>query len=180
MMLSAMISLILSFLALTSATPLSTRGPCKPDFGSPPGFEVSIINKGLGKEWGLQSVPPSIGTRIVAHPASLFNAEFVVRHLPNGKYSIKPIGFPNLRVAATAGNKLDTVATDPNDNAQFWKIHCNQCGTPAQGVFDRGCTIESVANSFLCVEADTSPIKSTVSLKPCSGGLNQKFNFGGA
>jgi hypothetical protein len=92
-MLSAVISLTLSFLALTSATPLSTRSLCKPDFGGPPGFKVSIINKGLGKEWGLQSAPPGIGTRIVAEPASLSNAEFLVRHLPNGEYSIKHVSF---------------------------------------------------------------------------------------
>lgn len=178
MMLSAMISLALSFLALTSATPLSARGPCKPDFGGPPGFKVSIVNKGLGKEWGLKSVPPGVGTKIVPHPASFSNAEFLVRRLPqpNGEYSIKPTGFPNLRVAATGGNKLETVAIDDNDDAQFWNIRCNECGTPAQGVFDRGCTIESVANSFLCVEDNPG----TLSLKPCNGGPKQRFNFGGA
>jgi hypothetical protein len=89
MMLSAMISLALSFLALTSATPLSTRGPCKPDFGGPPGFEVSIVNKGQSKEWGLPPGSPGSGTKIIAHPASFSLAEFRVRHLPNGEYSIK-------------------------------------------------------------------------------------------
>jgi hypothetical protein len=89
MMLSAMISLALSFLALTSATPLSTRGSCKPDFGGPPGFEVSIVNKVLNKEWGLPPGTPGSGTKIVVNPASFANAEFVVRHLPSGEYSIK-------------------------------------------------------------------------------------------
>jgi hypothetical protein len=89
MMLSAMISLALSFLALTSATPLSNRGPCKPYFGVSPGVKVSIIDNGLKREWGFASAPPTIGTQIVAHPAYFFNPKFLVRHLPNGKYSIK-------------------------------------------------------------------------------------------
>jgi hypothetical protein len=89
MMLSAIISLALSFLALTSATPLNTRAFCEPEFGGPPGFKVSIINRGLSKEWGLRSAPPVIGTKIVAQPASPINVEFRVMHLANGKYTIK-------------------------------------------------------------------------------------------
>lgn len=79
-MLSAMITLTLSFLAFTSATPLDTRAACHPQFGGPQGFNVSIING--GKEWSLTSLPPSAG-RVVPRPKDIANAEFHVRHRPS-------------------------------------------------------------------------------------------------
>ncbi|KIM85868.1 hypothetical protein PILCRDRAFT_328288 [Piloderma croceum F 1598] len=175
MMLSSMISLALSFLALTSATPLNTRGgTCKPAFGGPPGFKVNIFNNAVGKEWHHAS-PPSIGTQITESPKSLSPVEFRVLRLSSGEYSIQPIGYPGFRVASTALGKLKIVATKPSDSKQLWNIDCGVCGTPTTGQFDQGCVIQSVDNPSLCVQSSPT----TISLKPC-GGTHQKYSFAGA
>jgi len=167
-----MIALALSFLAFTSATPLVTRaGTCSPNFGGPPG--LSIIN--AGQEWSLAASPPSVGTAIVPRTFNINNNEFRVEFTgqPTNTYLIKPVGFPDLSVAAQTSGNLQIANPNSADLTQSWNVLCTTCGNPTNGVFTTGCTITSAANGQ-CVQIGTS----TLSLATCSGAASQLFSFG--
>jgi len=86
-MASTIISLVISFFAFTSATPLDARASCRPNFGGPPG--LSIING--NREWSLATSPPSVGTEIVPRTLNIDNNEFRVEFTgqPTNTYLIK-------------------------------------------------------------------------------------------
>jgi hypothetical protein len=173
-----MIALALSFLALVSATPLEKRAPnCRPNFGGPPG--LSIINAGSSVEWSLASSPPVTGTKIVSRAANIGDNEFRVEFTgqPTNTYLIKPVNFPDLRVAASQGEDLHITTPDLADATQSWNILCNQCGAPIGGTtFTTGCTIQSAAGNNQCVQTGATT-GSTFKLADCTGGANQLYNF---
>jgi hypothetical protein len=134
---------------------------------------LSIVNG--GQEWSLASSPPSVGTAIVPRTFNINNNEFRVEFTgqPTNTYLIKPVGFPELRVAAQTSGNLQIATPNSADPTQAWNVLCAKCGDPTSGVFTTGCTITSAANGQ-CVEIGTS----TLSLATCNNANNQLFDFG--
>lgn len=87
-MFSAKVTLVLSFLAFASASPLEARNAaCSPNFGGPPGLSIVHNNR----EWSLASSPPVLGTAIIPRTLNINNNEFRVEFTgrPSNDYLIK-------------------------------------------------------------------------------------------
>jgi len=162
---SAILALALSYLTFTSGTPLEARAPCLPNFGGPPG--LSIVNKLNNVEWG-PAASPQPGVAVTVQSVTS-NPEFRVEFTgqPNNDFLIKPINFPELRVAAQGG-ALEIVTPASTDRSQSWFISCNTCTPPSAA----GCIIQS-ASTGECVQASSS----SLSLASCTALDDQLFTI---
>lgn len=175
-----LVALAISFLGLTSASPLLARqAGCHPNFE---GVGVSVVNNAL--EWGLPSAPGH-DSFVISQPAvpSIIQWQFAFSGAPTNSYQIKSLLVPESpELVVSAGDPgalrlltevLSTVAPE-----QAWTVQCNTCNTGAssfKGLYASGCTIASVQTGE-CVQIDATA-GDHLSLAGCDAQSHQTFDF---
>jgi len=162
------VAITLSLFGAASAFPLVSRNPtppgsCRPDFD---GVGLVVSNE----------ANPTYTTQAPSY-------YFQFTGQPSNTYLIRPIASPDQVIAVTgttAGSALTSTAINYNsaDPLQLWNVLCDQCGTAtgSSGTFTTGCSI-SLAASNLCLQLDASQAN-PLFLEPCTGGNDQRWDFG--